>query len=150
MCQYDLRFRKTHLNVPPKPEHSSNPRKRTRFRPESTSPVLTYPDYHNTSLWQHGFDVDTESGIVAVAQEEDEFHPALQLFSLYGGQNLGSPYAKSVERLSRDWRDREKAHHIKCVRFARDIEGGMKSLYVGAARGIVRFAWAPEEDADMF
>jgi len=55
-----------------------------------------------------------------------------------------------VERLSREWRDREKAHHIKCVRLVTDIEGGMKSLYVGAARGIVRFAWAPEEDADLF
>jgi len=36
----------------------------------------------------------------------------------------------------------------KCVRFAMDIEGRMKSLFVGQTIDIQRFAWAETEEAD--
>lgn len=35
---------------------------------------------------------------------------------------------------------------VRCVRFARDVEERMSSLYIGASQGLVRYAWAENEE----
>lgn len=148
LCQYDLRFRKSNDTGP-----IDLPRN-TKSYPHYNKPtrsLLAYPDYRNYASTQLGFDVDLESGIIAAAQEQEAGHLPVQLFSLHGGKKITSPYAhrpQSLATLSESW-DNENATNAKCVRFARDIEGRMKSLYVGAGHDIQRFAWAPAEDADL-
>ena len=67
----------------------------------------------------------------------------MQLFSLHGGHKL---YSRYVSRSGCG----EDAANVKCLRFARDIEGRMKSLYVGLPPDIQRFAWAEREEADPY
>ncbi|KAH7413319.1 hypothetical protein BKA64DRAFT_660795 [Cadophora sp. MPI-SDFR-AT-0126] len=137
LCQYDLRFRKTR-NLKPIPEQKAKAKSRLNFHP--TSPILVYPDYQNTASHQAGFDIDLEAGIVAAAQEADEFTPAIQLFSLHGGHKLDSPHANGFQaKDDDDWL-------VKCLRFARDTDSGMKSLYVGHRKKIQRYAWGDVDD----
>jgi hypothetical protein len=141
LCQYDLRFRKntTRSSAWPQPfsKHSSQ---RNRY---PTRYILAYPDYCNEATVQLGLDIDIESGIVAAAQEQDEHHCPVQLFSLHGGHKLCSRYLSKRSYV-------EDVANVKCLRFARDIEGRMKSLYVGQPPDIQRFAWAEPEEADLY
>ncbi|KAH9217233.1 hypothetical protein DL95DRAFT_522175 [Leptodontidium sp. 2 PMI_412] len=138
LCQYDLRFRKMDpVSTSPVPRS-----KRKRQIRTATSPILKYPDYHNTASHQAGFDIDLEAGIVAAAQEADEYHPSVQLFSLHGGHKLDSPHAFGFQyKTDTDWL-------VKCLRFARDTDSGMKSLYVGQRPVIQRYAWG-EHDSEQ-
>jgi hypothetical protein len=144
LCQYDLRFRKTDTYSPPRLQY--RPKQKSKRNLNPTGSILAYPDYCNSASIQLGFDVDLESGIVAAAQEQDENHRPVQLFSLHGGHKLRSPYVSKF----RLWDEDEQAPNVKCVRFARDIEGRMKSLYVGLAADIQRYAWAEQEEADLY
>jgi hypothetical protein len=136
LCQYDLRFRKEEAHSSRWPQIRRN-RHPTRY-------ILTYPDYWNEATIQIGLDVDLESGIVAAAQEQDVHHCPVQLFSLHGGHKLRSPY------VSRNIRYVEEITNVKCLRFLRDIESRMKSLFVGQPPDIQRFAWAETEEADPY
>jgi hypothetical protein len=136
LCQYDLRFRKMHYTPTP----SQNNRQRSIQNP--TRSILQYPGYRNNASIQVGFDVDLETGIVAAAQEQDHYHPAVQLFSLHGGYILQSP---RVARLA----DFDDSRAVKCLRFARDIHTKMKSLYIEYG-DIQRYAWASKDEADTF
>jgi hypothetical protein len=141
LCQYDLRFRKEDTFSSAQPLFRRKQSSKRNLNP--TRSILTYPDYCNNASIQLGFDVDLESGIVAAAQEQDDNHYPVQLFSLHGGHKLRSPYVSKYAA-----RDVDDAVNVKCLRFARDIEGRMKSLYVGLAPDIQRYAWADQEDAD--
>jgi hypothetical protein len=81
LCQYDLRFLGETTNIVSSPRI---PNKSFHNR-IVTYPILQYPDFHNDSNIQMGFDVDLETGTVAAAQEMDEFNPPFRLFSLHGG-----------------------------------------------------------------
>ncbi|PVH82956.1 hypothetical protein DL98DRAFT_513634 [Cadophora sp. DSE1049] len=137
LCQYDLRFRKTR-KLNPTSEQKAKAKSRLNLHP--TSPILIYPDYQNTASHQAGFDIDLEAGIVAAAQEADEFTPAVQLFSLHGGHKLESPLANGFQaKDDEEWL-------VKCLRFAKDSDSGMKSLYVGHRKVIQRYTWGEVED----
>lgn len=146
LCEYDLRYRKLQSSA----QQTSNsmslngPLLNRKF----TTPILTYDDYYNPSSWQHGFDVDLESGIIAAATGRDGTgsHPPVQLFSLHSGKVVRNPYTRSLDMLGEKERDAEKGYQVRGVQFARDVEGDVKSLFVGANRGIVRFAWAAKVD----
>ncbi|KAL2066589.1 hypothetical protein VTL71DRAFT_2660 [Oculimacula yallundae] len=127
LCQYDLRYRKEDLQLPSPTRYQKNK--------AYTRPILSYPEYHNTASHQAGFDIDLESGIVAAAQEADEYHPSVQLFSLHGGHKLASPYTNDFQHNSKDHPT------VKCLRFARDSDLQMKSLFVGHPGVITRYAW---------
>jgi hypothetical protein len=134
LCQYDLRFRRMDSSPPYTP---LGKKLRSINNTKPTKSILQYPGFHNTASIQLGFDVNIQTGVVAAAQEHDEAHPAIQLFSLHGGDKLQSPRVSSLHD------DR----NIKCLRFARDIENKMKSLYLGSA-GIQRYALASDEETD--
>ena len=136
LCQYDLRFRKTE-SAPT--AYRSN---RQGTNHNYTRPILLYPGYRNNASIQTGFDVDVESGIVAAAQEQDPYHPAVQLFSLHGGHMLKSPRVAGVSTY-------DDTRPVKCLRFARDVHNKMKSLYVEYG-DIQRYTWALREEADSF
>lgn len=144
LCQYDLRFRREDSHSSPPPQSRQKQNSRRNLKPTRTT--LTYPDYWNNASIQLGFDVDLESGIIAAAQEQNEHHRPVQLFSLHGGHKLYSPYVSRYAPGS--GHDEDAAVNPKCVRFARDIEGRMKSLFVGQTIDIQRFAWAETEEAD--
>ncbi|RDL38246.1 uncharacterized protein BP5553_02586 [Venustampulla echinocandica] len=138
LCQYDLRFcKKSPQAAPPSGKHLKSFSNST-----PTNPILQYLDYFNTATIQSGFDVDLETGVVAAAQEWDELHAPVQLFSLHGGHALHSP------QIAKYLPPGENVHggHVKCLRFARDGENRMKSLYVGYGHDIRRFAWAEKEE----
>lgn len=137
LAQYDLRFRRTR-NLRPTPEQRTKAKSKLNLRP--TTAILTYPDYQNSASHQAGFDIDLEAGIVAAAQEADEFTPAVQLFSLHGGYKLASPLANGFQAKG------DEDLLVKCLRFARDSDSGMKSLYVGQKKVIQRYAWGEVDD----
>lgn len=139
--QYDLRFRKEATLSSAWPQTFSKHSSRRNRHP--TRYILAYPDYCNEATIQLGLDVDLESGIVAAAQEQDEHRSHVQLFSLHGGHKLCSPYLSKRRYV-------EDVANVKCLRFARDIEGRMKSLYVGQPPDIQRFASAEPEEADPY
>ncbi|KAF4634354.1 hypothetical protein G7Y89_g3752 [Cudoniella acicularis] len=127
LCQYDLRYRKSKMaQKSPLPKAS-----RTSHNSTSTASILQYSEYQNSASIQIGFDVDTVSGIVAAAQEPDEYHPIVQLFSLHGGHTLSSP------EVHRRFADIEV---VKSLKFAEDFENRPKSLYV-SYNGIHQFSW---------
>lgn len=139
LYQYDLRFTKADtFSLPPQPSKSPKNTLRTR-------PILVY-DYHNSAIINIGLDVDLESGIIAAAQEYSPHHSTIQLFSLHGGHQLRSPAldAEFSPTASRTGTVGE-ALPIRCVRFARDVEGRPRSLYVSSSHGLIRYAWAEEE-----
>lgn len=103
LCQYDLRFRKG---------------------PERTQSILQYPAYQNSARMSIGFDVDTESGIVAAAQEFDASHPLIQLFSLHGGHTLPSCFNLGEDAIAAA----ASGAVVPWLRFVSDVEGKMKSL----------------------
>jgi hypothetical protein len=144
LCQYDLRFRKANIYSPPRIQDF--PKQKSRRNLNSTGSILAYQDYCNSSSIQLGFDVDLESGIIAAAQERDESHRPVQLFSLHGGHKLHSPYVSRPRPRGED----EDTTNVKCLKFATDIDGKMKSLYVGLSRDIQRYAWAEREEADAY
>ena len=140
LCQYDLRFRKTGASLPQVKQASKN-------NPMATKPILQYPDFWNNATIQIGFDVDLESGIVAAAQEQDEFHAPVQLFSLHGGHKLWSPYvSKNEHHFS------ENQPIVKSLSFVHE-EGRMKSLWIGRGCTVERYLLdgstsAPTQSAD--
>ncbi|CZT08814.1 uncharacterized protein RAG0_13781 [Rhynchosporium agropyri] len=134
LCQYDLRFRKEDSKPAKWSLHQAHARNRNPSRS-----IVQYPDYHNTASHQAGFDIDPDSGIVAAAQEADDYHPSVQLFSLKTGHRFDSPHAFGFEfRDEKDWL-------VKCLRFARDSDSGRKSLYVGQRPLIQRYAWGDHD-----
>lgn len=137
LCQYDLRFRK--LDTPPTP---TPPRKKPRpiQNPNPTKSILEYPEFHNTASIQHGLDIDSETGALAVGQEHDSVHPPVQIFSLHGGHTLRSPRVEKFDMISRD-------QVVKCVQWVEDVENRAKSLYIGS-NGIWRYAWTGDDDFD--
>jgi hypothetical protein len=135
LCQYDLRFRKG---------------------PKRTQSILQYPDYQNTASIRIGFDVDPESGIVAAAQEHDISHSPVQLFSLHGGHALQSVVSGIGRERPDHWppksvypryRPIESTEVVPCVRFVRDVEGKMKSLYI-AADVVLKYGWGSRSDIE--
>ncbi|KAE8449714.1 hypothetical protein EG329_007489 [Mollisiaceae sp. DMI_Dod_QoI] len=140
MDQYDLRYLQTYKTLQP----SVHP------NPWKTKSYLDYPEYKNESFILTGFDVDMESGIVAVAQENDEYHPSIQLFSLHSGQALRSletapPFSiaplaghPAAPRFMRPF------NPPSCLQFVKDTEGTMKSLYFSHRISIKRYAWGDE------
>ncbi|KAI9053874.1 hypothetical protein LZ554_002821 [Drepanopeziza brunnea f. sp. 'monogermtubi'] len=69
------------------------------------------------------------------AQEPDEFHPYVQLFSLRGGHTLSSPF------VSEKFGGYGEQIPVKCLRWAKDSDSGIKSLYVGQGAFVQRYAW---------
>jgi hypothetical protein len=137
--QYDLRFRKDTTPSSAWPQTFS--KRSSRHNRCPTRHILAYPDYCNEATIQLGLDLDIESGIVAAAQEQDEYHSPVQLFSLHSGHKLSSRYLSKKKYV-------EDVANVKCLRFVGDIEGRMKSLYVGQPPDIQRFAWAEPEESD--
>lgn len=131
MCLYDLRYLKEFQD-----DRRSVPR-------TITQPYLQYLEYKNKATILAGFDIDTESGLVAAAQEEDVITPAIQIFSLHNGHVLAS------RRLG-------LSYHLpqftpNCLKLVRDVPGTMKSLYVATRRGaITRHAFRDEELASGY
>ncbi|TVY55531.1 hypothetical protein LCER1_G003129 [Lachnellula cervina] len=155
LCQYDLRFRKLTSTVSsralgPK-KHSSIPKSRRRDtsinNQKTTLSTLQYPDFKNDSTINTGFDIDLETGTVAAAQEWDSVNPPVQLFSLHGGHKVCltlRPYVVTPHiQMPPDF---VVNNPVRCLKFCRDIEGRMKSLYVGgSSHSIQRFAWVGVE-----
>lgn len=137
LCQYDLRFRKLETTLPQAPV--SQKQFKSINNVKTTRPILQYSDFQNSASIQLGFDVDTEIGVVAAAQEQDATHSAVQIFSLHGGQRLSAPGLSMLPF--------NDSRNIKCVRFARDIDQNTKSLYI-ASGDIRRYSWTSEEEAD--
>ncbi|KAH8674771.1 hypothetical protein BGZ60DRAFT_526722 [Tricladium varicosporioides] len=141
LVQYDLRYRKTRFSA----KNSSF--STTKASRGSTQPVLQYPEYQNSARIHIGFDVDIESGIIAAAQEYDEFHPAIQLFSLSGGHVLKSSSLQS-------WMSSILPHDqpVRCLKFANDMANQPKSLWASAqwrdGAGLEQFRWATCQDCD--
>lgn len=126
MCQYDLRYLKDCK------DHF------VRLQRMTTQPYLQYPEYKNGATISAGFDIDTESGLVAAAQEEDGYAAAIQIFSLHSGHKLAS---RRLERFYSKFTP-------NCLMFVRDVPGAMRSLYVATKRGgISRHAFRDEEIA---
>jgi hypothetical protein len=126
-------------------------RQKSRHNRLRTRPILTY-DYHNSATISIGFDLDIEAGIIAAAQEYDPHLSAVQLFSLHGGHQLRcAVLEREFGPMSprRDRRENNSLQPVRCVQFARDVEGRSRSLYVGAAKGLVRYAWAETSDLDV-
>lgn len=145
MCQYDLRFRKMDTPTPtPAPVWRSRKTYTSYRNPKPTRSILIYPDYHNNASIQLGLDIDLEAGILAAAQEWNEQHSKVQLFSLHGGHKLKSPISKGETLDTGD----DGGGNIKCVKWARDIAGRGKSLWVGVKPDIQRFGWADWEERD--
>lgn len=44
-----------------------------------------------------------------------------------------------------DMEDGEEGWLVKCLRFERDSDSGMESLYVGQRRRVQRYAWGDHE-----
>jgi hypothetical protein len=146
LYQYDMRFIRNYVNTNLQGQNNSSLTSRLQSRP-----IITY-NYHNSATINIGFDVDLESGIVAAAQEPDSYHSAVQLFSLYGGHKLRSPAIEKDHGPTFGYRlglPSYSVQPIKCLRFARDIEGRMKSLYVAASKGLLRYAWAESEEPEL-
>lgn len=81
--QYDLRYRKADTIIP-----------KNHGRGTPTRSIVQYPDYFNTATVECGFDVDVESGIVAVSQVSH----FLLLFSINwqsGSRSIPAPYNTS-------------------------------------------------------
>lgn len=141
LSQYDLRFTKADTSFHPQRKNSRNNILQTR-------PILVY-DYHNSATINIGLDVDLESGLIAAAQEYSPHHSTVQLFSLHGGHQLRSPamdkeFGPAILRTRRA--EEREMLPVRCVRFARDVEERMSSLYIGASQGLVRYAWAENEE----
>jgi hypothetical protein len=141
LCQYDLRFRKDTVQRSPSTEQRLHQKSRRNIK--ATRSILQYPDFWNNARRGLGFDVDFETGIVAAAQEQDEFHPSIQLFSLHGGSKLHSP---AVSKTSPPFEDPQ---YVKCLQFAGPIDQGIKSLWIGEGRDIRRFSWADEANVTV-
>jgi hypothetical protein len=148
LCQYDLRY----LKLDPDASTSVRPYKSSdRGAAAGSSPrpgrsctrsILQYPDYYNTATREIGFDVDLEAGVVAAAQETNEFQPPVRLFSLWSGHTLRSPALEHHYKQSHN----SNREHIRCLKLSRDIDYRMKSLYIAQGSSIQRFSWAGEED----
>ncbi|CAG8979081.1 hypothetical protein HYALB_00000210 [Hymenoscyphus albidus] len=138
LCQYDLRYRgkdnlkRVPVNIQNRFQQVGN------YHRYATRPIVEYPEYFNIATIRCGFDVDIASGIVAASQEQDEQHPAIQLFSLDGGHVLKS--ALQTDPHTRPNRNYD-GDHIRCLRFARDTENGMKSLYFMTKDQIHHYSW---------
>jgi len=141
LCQYDLRFRKDTVQSSSITEQRQHHKSRRNVK--ATRPILQYPDFWNNARIGLGFDVDFETGIVAAAQEQDEFHPSVQLFSLHGGHKLRSP---AVSKTSLPF---EESQYVKCLQFAGHIEQEIKSLWIGEGRDIRRFSFADEANVTI-
>jgi hypothetical protein len=133
LCQYDIRFRKPTTMTP---RERANP----IWNAHWTKPTLQYQDYFNTANIRIGFDIDLESGVIAASQEDSEQHTIIQLFSLDGGQSLPAPGIH--DHLDEVVRTKGNSQHPLCLKFSRDFDGRMKSLYVGIGRQLQRFSWA--------
>lgn len=110
---------------------------------------MQYPEYHNSAYIQLGFDVDTETGVVAACQERiaGTHHEGVQLFSLHSGRKLASPFLSRRSKVTELPPEEPEDYNIKCVRFVRESDPKIKSLYVMDC-DIQRYAWVPEADAD--
>ncbi|PBP23961.1 myocyte-specific enhancer factor 2d [Diplocarpon rosae] len=135
LCQYDMRFRKTDTT-----RSILKKKARAQRNMTPTRSILQYEDFQNNATIQIGFDVDLDSGIVAAAQEFDEFHKSVQLFSLHGGHKLDSP------NVSEYLPNSEAGRTVKCLRFAQDSDAGMKSLYIGRGLDIQRYSWGEDDN----
>lgn len=89
-----------------------------------------------------GFDVNLENGIIAAAQANDDESSTVELFSLHGGEKLPS---KVVRYANYDY-ENDGARVVRCLKWATDVEGRGKSLYVGLGKDVRRFAWGSWED----
>lgn len=150
LCQYDLRFLKLDkpitLTTPSKKSKYGKQDYQARENLQSTRPILTYPQYHNKSHLQLGFDIDLESGLIAAAMEQDDHsdNSLVQLFSLKGGEALHTPhFDKSLAQ-------QQSRQNVKCLQFLQDIENSIKSLYVGVGGEILRYAWSDREETDFW
>jgi hypothetical protein len=141
LCQYDLRFRKDTVQSDSPAEQRQHQKSRRNLK--ATRSILQYPDFWNNARIGLGFDINFEAGIVAAAQEQDEFHPSVQLFSLHGGHKLRSP---GVSKTSPPF---EEPQYAKCLQFVGCIEQGIKGLWVGEGRDIRRFSWADEANVTV-
>ena len=147
LCQYDMRYLKLVEATSAKTAHRSPPGYRTHRHDQKatkthTRSVLQYPDYYNTATRDLGLDIDLEMGVVAAAQEANYLQPPVRLFSLWDGDTLRSPALESRYGTSNN----APGEHSRCLKFSRDVDNRMKSLYVSRGGSIQRFAWADEAE----
>lgn len=144
LCQYDLRFRRLDRSSPAPPNRRN---RRAIDNPAPTRSIVQYPDYHNSALIHLGFDVDMGTGVVAACQERamDPHLESVRLFSLHGGHKLESPILR--KSTLGDYDEMIEPSTVRCVRFAKECDSKMKSLYA-MNRDFQRYAWVPEADAD--
>ncbi|OCL07997.1 hypothetical protein AOQ84DRAFT_222362, partial [Glonium stellatum] len=93
----------------------------------SAPPVLVF-EHKNSTGAALGFDVHTETGLVAAGDEDG----AVLVYSLLTGEKLRE-FRPEVEGSGHGWRSR-------CVRFVED-EGGRLSVLAALGREVVEFAW---------
>ncbi len=94
----------------------------------STSAVVEYPTYSNDYRLGLGFDIDTETGLVAAASDQN----TLQLFALHSGEEIKS---KEGNRAFDDL--------VRCVRFSQAPGQAhrAKELLVSVGNGVECFSW---------
>ncbi|KAL3427545.1 hypothetical protein PVAG01_01053 [Phlyctema vagabunda] len=137
LCQYDLRFRK-HCSP------QSNP-----LFAKTTTPYVEYHDYHNETLQPLGFDIDTDAGLVAAAQQSrtgvnrsGSLGGPIHLYSLRTGdllRKIPTGTSSSTECNESGW--------VHSLKFARDSERGSRcSLYFGSSAfaGLSRYGWTDQ------
>lgn len=123
------------------------PRKRVTM----TTPCVRYDEYVNESSYHVGFDIDTESGLVATSQSGR--HPdvaSVQLFSLHGGNQVRAPIP-SREIQAPDITDERFESLIGpwSIQFVQDVEGSMKSLYVSDSNEhMIRYGWSNTDEEE--
>jgi hypothetical protein len=144
LCQYDLRYLKLDTEGRIGPGHHeslAHAGPSPKLSRPCTRPILQYLDYYNTATRELGFDIDLETGVIAAAQEAIHSQPPIRLFSLWGGHSLSSP---ALSKLYGEGMNANEGN-IKCLRFGRDVDHRMKSLYFARGGSMQRLAWAEEE-----
>jgi WD40 repeat protein len=91
-----------------------------------SKPVLRF-EYANQGQFPIGFDVQTELGLVAAAEETGD----VQLYSMRTGEKV-----RKLEVASGG----VTGEHVKCLRFVKD-ERGVAKLMAGAGARIVEYCW---------
>jgi hypothetical protein len=139
LAMYDLRMIREAISshpTEPSPHKTSQPKKpKNRWKkqsvdmlgkPASSKPVLHF-EYNNKYQLPSGFDVQTELGLVAAAEETGD----VQIYSLRTGEKV-----RTLDIAS----DGSTGEHVKCLRFVEDGRGVQKIMAAAEAK-IVEYCW---------
>lgn len=125
MCMYDLRFL------------GRGDRSRSNGTSTTASPVLTFPTHHNEAHLYAGWDVSTDLGAVAAAQDNG----TVALFSLRSGRRLRAPAVSAIAS--------EGGVPIRALQFQRMPHERSPSLFVGEGLSITKYSFGTLDLGDL-